>query len=123
MTPVDQRRLYSKEAGTKGDCTQCCIASILDLAYEDVPDFIMEENFFRSRDAFLASKGLRMQDVAPWFLKPDRMYLACGTTVRTPLTGVHHMVIYQGDKLLFDPHPSKAGLVNVTEFYELVPIA
>jgi hypothetical protein len=41
MTPVNQR-VYDKGIG---DCMQCVVASLLDLPYEDVPQFVLMKNW------------------------------------------------------------------------------
>lgn len=45
MIPVQQRIVASgmAEGAVPGDCVKCCIASILDLPYEDVPHFVAGE--------------------------------------------------------------------------------
>lgn len=39
MIPVEQRLQFSAETGERGDCLKCCLASMLDLDYDDVPHF------------------------------------------------------------------------------------
>lgn len=43
MIPVQQRISASGGADVPGDCVKCCIASILELPYEDVPHFVARE--------------------------------------------------------------------------------
>lgn len=44
MIPVQQRIAASGGDGTlPGDCVKCCIASILELPYDDVPHFVARE--------------------------------------------------------------------------------
>lgn len=44
MIPVPQRICAAGgEETTPGDCVKCCVASILELAYEDVPHFVARE--------------------------------------------------------------------------------
>lgn len=43
MIPVQQRIIASPYAKPPGDCFKCCIASILELAYEEVPHFVAGE--------------------------------------------------------------------------------
>lgn len=39
MIPVEQRELFDAETGRRGDCLKCCLASLLELDYADVPHF------------------------------------------------------------------------------------
>lgn len=43
MIPVEQRDLTDEARGRVGDCWPCCIASILELPYEAVPNFFQME--------------------------------------------------------------------------------
>lgn len=44
MLPVQQRILGSGLGDdVRGDCVKCCVASILELPYEDVPHFVADE--------------------------------------------------------------------------------
>jgi hypothetical protein len=44
MKPVPQRIVASGyDGGLPGDCVKCCVASILELPYEDVPHFVAGE--------------------------------------------------------------------------------
>lgn len=45
MIPVHQRiiRAGAVDEGLPGDCVKCCVASIFELPYEDVPHFVARE--------------------------------------------------------------------------------
>lgn len=45
MIPIQQRicRAGAVDDGLPGDCVKCCVASILELRYEDVPHFVARE--------------------------------------------------------------------------------
>jgi hypothetical protein len=40
MKQIPQRILGNGHGGPYGDCFKCCVASILDREYEDVPNFV-----------------------------------------------------------------------------------
>jgi hypothetical protein len=40
-------------------------------------------------------------------------HLLSGTTVRTANNGYHHVVVGMGNEVVWDPHPSRAGLLEV----------
>ena len=44
-------------------------------------------------------------------------FLVCGESPR----GVLHQVVYHGDKMVHDPHPSNAGITTVKDAFVLVP--
>lgn len=43
MIPVEQRICSAGGDGVPGDCVKCCVASILELSYEEVPHFVARE--------------------------------------------------------------------------------
>lgn len=52
---------------------------------------------------------------------PEGLYTWEGETVRSPETHCDHVVVAQGDKLLWDPHPTRAGLTEVKRWGLLAP--
>lgn len=57
MNPVDQDRFYDKEKGTKGNCLQAAVASILGLSLEQVPNFHeAESGFWPAYHSFLETE-------------------------------------------------------------------
>jgi predicted XRE-type DNA-binding protein len=118
MTPVDQT-LFNSET-TQGNCMQAAVASLLDLPLSEVPHFAESNNAVVCWDlfeTFLEGCG-KTVDLAPELRIPDTPYLASGTTVR----GTRHMVVMHEGKLLHDPHPSRAGLLEVDYIHIVQPL-
>lgn len=131
--------------GTKpvyGDCWRCCIAAILQVPADEVPHFVkFAEEQGRSADAltqtWLAKRGYWLIEGADhreaWqvfgvpayssesHLVPILPMMCCGPTVRSKNERMTHAVVMDGGKLLYDPHPSNAGLLAVTKRYIIVP--
>lgn len=90
---------------------QCAVAYLLQVPVEEVPHFgesgIAEECWDMFDDYFLSIGEM----IVMWSADKtsDKVYLASGDTVR----GTSHMVVMQNGKLLFDPHPSNAGLSRI----------
>lgn len=124
MKPVDQDRFYDKDKGTRGNCLQATVASILDLNLDDVPNFMdapEEIGFWGLFHQYLRSRGFLALEIqrATLILEPDCYYLAHGDSPR----GVKHSVIYRKGRLVHDPHPSREGLVRDPDYIcLLVPI-
>lgn len=145
MKPVEQRQLH--KADQVGDCWKVCIASILELDYDDVPHFYeQEENgevdsgwnatqtFLRGRDFVLAS--FELMGMRP-FLKfrdiESRYLFTCPghwiASVRSPrkhaVTGeeIAHAVVMHGGDIAFDPHPRRdQGHIGFENAYPLVAV-
>jgi hypothetical protein len=149
MTPVDQRLFIDRDG--RGDCWPCCIATILDLPYDHVPEFgkpIEGENPAGSARArrqndetsyWLASLGLQLRYVSQWEMRPldhrQRYVIGVGRTLRGTQHGVvcdmAVPVIERPDDggvlrnfmhVAHDPHPSRSGLIIQHQAIELVPI-
>ena len=124
---ITQSKLHSDDV--VGNCTESCIASILDLPIEEVPDFHKDltrpgeetssdeiREFWRRIEDFLQSKNRIMMTI-PLNWVPPVYYLASGNTVRD----THHMVIMRDSRIFHDPHPSRAGLSNITHKWLIIP--
>ena len=117
MIPVDQTKLYLP-GKQSGNCLPAALASILELslsnvpAFEDVPDRI----WFRSIVSWLRDLGFQL---LAWEqeIHFEGYYIAHGRTVRD----TNHSVVYRGGKLAHDPHPSRAGLAEITSVWAFLP--
>lgn len=116
---------------TSSDCFRCCVAMVLDLPYEEVPDFVgehlfrlhtepgvEEDDWLKALDIWAASRGrdvLRIASTSDGELLHDPgirgvPWIASGPTER----GTNHAVVYAGAAPHHDPHSSRAGLVAIT---------
>jgi hypothetical protein len=81
VIPVEQRQLFVPDEST-GDCWKCCIASVLELPYEDVPHFAeMEEagtvqSYWNTTQEFLRPRGFLLAHFGLW--GDERPYLTWG---------------------------------------------
>lgn len=118
---ITQDKFYEPEKGLHGNCQQAATASLLGLRIDEVPNFMAfkdtEKGFWGSFFEFAKSRGFAVLEFGG-----DRHFecyhLASGPSVR----GVSHAVVYRAGKLVWDPHPSRAGILEVTSVCVLVPI-
>jgi hypothetical protein len=119
VIPVDQSIMHAPENGIWGDCMRACIASLLDLPIIDVPHFFeggCESRVFDQRvAAFLSTHGLMEIQLDPsyarYVMRQRRQpcyHLMYGDTER----GTYHAVVGLSGKMVHDPHPSKAGIIE-----------
>ena len=96
-----------KQALRSKNCMQCCVSYMLGLPLESVPNFATAGGWDRFA-SFAESQGYAAV-MLPGNHEFEADYLASGTTER----GTPHMVVMNDGKLVHDPHPSNAGLVEV----------
>lgn len=124
MTPQEQEFVHKPEIGQYGDCQRAVIASLLDLPISSVPHFLQIANgdtiiYYEELQKFLLSKGYAYLTVrafnwdAFFGLNEEIYHEISGPSPRG--NGVHHAVVGKGGKIVFDPHPSKAGLAGSVE--------
>lgn len=113
MKPVTQSR-----TGSNGRCFPACLASILELPENEVPD--LDNTDKPQVDKFLAKHGFEYQRV-PADIKPAGHHVIEGISPR----GGAHAVVGLNGRLVHDPHPQDGtgrGLVQVDSYGLLLPI-
>ena len=118
MRPVDQTRF-----GENGNCTTACIASLLEMPIDAVPEF-GEDSDNAKLNAWLRPFGLYAVTLSgpqeangvPWY--PTGYHMLGGQTIDGP----HHVIAF-GSAIVHDPNPSPnhAGLVTREDCTILVP--
>lgn len=123
MIPVDQTKFVASpdaDPSEMGNCMQAAVASLLELPLDEVPHFAAatggEDAWWVSLLDFLDSRGFWLaRMIEP---KADALGLCAG---KSPRGDWEHLVVYRGDALAHDPHPSRDGVTEATEFWYLVP--
>lgn len=129
MIPVDQTIFAGDPEGRKGDCFRACLASILELKSEEVPHFfeLYGYGFSKQVKEWLKERyGISLVRV---FIAKDRItvwgaegyFIASGRSPRsTTEKPLEHAVVMLAEdnriSVAHDPHPSRAGLVDVQEY-------
>lgn len=122
MTPVNQR--------TRDDCFRACVASVLNLRYEDVPHFmegettgaVLSDRALNAIDAWFAERGLAHVEVG-FSMSPAQVMRDFGhvnSTLTYLMTGrgqrsVNHCVVCRGGEMIHDPgaHLGSNGVTQV----------
>lgn len=120
MKPCLQTSFGDKQ----GNCFSACIASLLELAIEDVPNFCVdygEDDWQNEAEKWLGKRGLALvsvqinEEVPAW----DFYWMAGGKSGR----GIYHAVIYRAGELVHDPHPSGCGINgDPTDGFVILPL-
>lgn len=132
MKPVFQTKFSSRDRSTRGNCLAACVASLLEISIEHVPEWEeMDKEWGDSFISFLEEKGIdfngtfTMSGAAhswQWLIDNgyqgiDGHYIVCGKSPRFPQ--IDHAVIYRYGEMVHDPHPSAQGLYQVDYLYLL----
>lgn len=116
-----------------GECVRAAYATILGVPIESVPRFdpatceaVGEEQGDRER-RWLASIGLDLVEVSSEPHELPQEVLDCMPPVPHLISGISprgfgHRCVGVGGKVVFDPHPSRAGLVTVYSVGLLIPM-
>lgn len=117
MKPVTQTITIGDGSGRPGNCLQAAVASLLDLDLDEVPHFIEcgeDEDWLERLVTFGAGRGYRV------VYRPDPVMfgLAFG---RSPRDAAHAVVCLDGE-IVWDPHPSRDGLVSISNYVEWAPL-
>lgn len=119
MTPLMQT-----EFGTGGNCLAACIASVLEVSLDSVPNYISEPDWEERYDDLLSGWGYRLQSLT-WDEITSQRLRGCwliggGKSPR----GIEHAVLIMDGEIVHDPHPEGGGLVEieyVTAFVAIDP--
>jgi hypothetical protein len=105
----------------RGNCLAACLASILEVACDEVPPSAFSGDQWR----WLAARGYTLVRVDPTALRgglPRNAYYIM--TALSPRADTLHAVVCYGDEIVHDPHPQRElGLASgPCEYLFLVPL-
>jgi hypothetical protein len=107
------------------DCLVACLATVLELPYSDVPSDIAYDGHDSGRQSRAVRDFLDSFDLTPWTFQlhgQEKPLVKFGTatpqwhlfppgcwlaTVKSPRTGLGHVVVMRGAAMLWDPHPKR----------------
>jgi hypothetical protein len=124
MTPQRQTIFVADHPKGWGNCMSACLASILDLPISQVIDTCSEEvrsaGFWKPIYDWLRAQGLQMVTTGPNDPMLRGNYsIGIGWS---PRGNFKHSVICKDGVMVFDPHPSDAGVLQITSHEIIVPI-
>lgn len=121
MKPVDQTLFGGKE----GNCYAACLASLLELSIDDVPNFCAHPGNWLGRaeewtrkNHGLTMLGFRPKGEGAFYCIPAVYHIMAGKSPR----GLDHAVVAFQGQMVHDPHPSRDGLVSAREYEFLFPV-
>lgn len=127
MIYLTQKKLSSIDGTIKGDCFRTCIACLLDIKdQDDLPSFEDMTNgewiipFVKTLNSYgYQFNGCnKFEDIIvdKSFKGVDGYYIVGGKSPREWVKA-GHATIYKDGKLVWDPHPSRDGILKEEEVY------
>ena len=128
-----------------GNCVQTCVACVLELDPGVLPDQTTYDRFHTREDGTRVRTGgsyhnainayLRTHHGLCYFnpsapvsalsalfeIRAPGWHFMSGKTVRTATSGVQHLVVGRYGEMVWDPHPSRAGLIGDIAWVFLAP--
>ena len=129
QTLLAEREDGHTAAGLPGNCLQAAVASLLDLEVDQVPHFALYVDWFAAMRRWARDTregdftyfefpvpeqyATAWESVVAWGREHDAHLLLSGPSPRGPFW---HVVVGNVDlEVVHDPHPSRAGLVEVRD--------
>ena len=126
MNYVDQTEFSSVDGSHQGNCMSACLANLLDITLANIPNFaaMPEETWFADFNLLLENNGYRYEgcfyfsETQTWkdlLASSDGIsgaFMVAGDSPRAYVTA-GHAVLYKNNEMLHDPHPSRAGVLNL----------
>jgi hypothetical protein len=120
VIPVEQSVFHDPANGRHGDCMRAMIASIFELPLQSVPHFFedgCDAHTFNSRvNAWLRPMNmayLPIGPIAPHILEHIGVHGLHHEASGPAARGVLHACVALDGTVVHDPHPSKAGLLEI----------
>lgn len=111
MSEMTQTILAGREDGVPGNCVQAAVASMLGLPLDAVPHFTLFRDWWTVMCGWLADKGYAVTRLGTRKIPLSRRCIVVGRSPRD----ITHVCVAEGGQIVWDPHPSRAGLANVIE--------
>lgn len=125
MIPVTQTKLHDPPR-QNGNCLAAALASILELPIEAIPEFedMKKSEWWDELKSWLKIRGMYIinfdgENIQFLLDNFDMYFIVSGTS---PRGDCNHSVIYKGNKMVHDPHPSGNGVTEIKEVDVIVPV-
>lgn len=124
MTPQRQTIFVADNPKGRGNCQSAAMASVLDLPLSEVidtaSDEVRENGFWKSISEWLGERGMKLVSVDPGDERLVGQY-SIGTGP-SPRGAFHHAVVCKNGVMVFDPHPSDDGVLQLERHDLIVPM-
>ena len=113
---VDQTIFATKEnieCGVFGNCMQAAIASLFGKPLDSVPNFAAFQCWSCAIRLWASGLGLNFCGNRDKNNPPEGLCIITGKSPR----GYGHVCLFQDGQIIFDPHPSRDGLISIDGYW------
>jgi hypothetical protein len=107
---VTPERIDQTVLGPKGNCNSACLAMLLGLRIEDVPNFNDSSDYNGAMQDFLAGHGYGILTFPIGAIELRAFHKGYGIAAGESPRGHNHAVLYFDGELWHDPHPDRSGV-------------
>ncbi|GAB1340902.1 hypothetical protein [Gemmatimonas sp.] len=113
---ITQTKLHTEDVN--GNCTAACLATVFGGTIEEYEARIpFTARWWEDVEAIFRERGLLVLRLSPDGGYPTGVCFVAGNSPR----GVRHLCVMQDGAIVHDPHPSQAGLVEITDYWAVIP--
>jgi hypothetical protein len=118
MIPTTQTTFYSEEDKSRGNCLNAVLASLLHIPIEHIPEFPYDKTYVQVMNEWLKQFGLAFILIGTFdeHCESEHIegchHMLAGKTKR--FRDISHGVVGIDGHMVFDVHPSRDGLTEVT---------
>lgn len=125
---LENRLVKQTKLGISGNCFSACLATVLGLKIDDVPNFFDvagsdHEAWWKAVRAWLKPRGYGIICIS---VSSDLLYMLDGIFIVSGpsprLAGESHATVWYGRKHMHDPHPDNTGLSLIESIDLLYPL-
>lgn len=117
------KKVYQTKFGKpEGNCFPACLASILEIDIDQVPNF-HEGNgvWYKKYREWFNKYDLSLVAIMNWEGQEDACPQVYAIVGGLGPRGLQHSTVYFGLDMVHDPHPEGGGVKDITEWIYLVP--
>ena len=106
----EPQRIDQTVLGQKGNCHSACLAMLLGLRLDDVPNFNDAADYHGALHSFLARFGYTILTFPISAVELRAFQKGYAIVGGTSPRGYNHAVLYRDGQLWHDPHPERGGV-------------
>ena len=115
------KKVYQTKFGKEGNCFPACLASILEIGIDEIPNFQEPQGeWYTLYKKWLNRYSLDLIALLNWDDQPKNCPEVYSIVSGKSPRGLQHATVYYGLEMVHDPHPDGGGVKGITEWIYIV---